>query len=469
MDILFEQIALCSIFGLITGLLTSVVMNDRDNIVFMLITGITGSTVGLWYGVAWLFLTGGTTINALMVFGAVVTTVIVLMLLMASIRDMAKYIVRPKKQVSAVFAFTILIGLSMFLMFSAIPMYSSTTNTLSMATSFDNANSITTTGNMIVDEDMVEELTTVNTCSDCSIVDMSITRASLAFPSFTANPDTGEYLGFDLTFNVGSSGGTWSQPFIKIAVFHDEDNSGDITDGDTVWGNGIIKAVTNTGQWRSQLVYESGSPAFQMTVIGTSNGIIWMPIFHANSISSWKNDNGKTFPSNTPEGYTSPHDQISWEVVDNSLTLKEQIQEFATVGTGGSTTVKGELYAHPDLVGTNILWVGAYDARYTTDPFEIGFGSPLNSKTETFTITDGGGGGPTDSDGDGIPDSEDNCPNTYNPDQTDSDGDGVGDACESGGGGGGTPSVGIDISTYIIGGSLAIGCIGAVVGGRKFL
>ncbi len=35
-----------------------------------------------------------------------------------------------------------------------------------------------------------------------------------------------------------------------------------------------------------------------------------------------------------------------------------------------------------------------------------------------------------DSDGDGIPDSKDNCPYVYNPDQKDSDGDGIGDACD---------------------------------------
>lgn len=37
-----------------------------------------------------------------------------------------------------------------------------------------------------------------------------------------------------------------------------------------------------------------------------------------------------------------------------------------------------------------------------------------------------------DSDDDSIPDSEDNCPDTYNPDQEDTDGDGIGDACEIG-------------------------------------
>jgi hypothetical protein len=35
-----------------------------------------------------------------------------------------------------------------------------------------------------------------------------------------------------------------------------------------------------------------------------------------------------------------------------------------------------------------------------------------------------------DADADGVPDANDNCPNTYNPDQADTDGDGIGDACD---------------------------------------
>ena len=35
-----------------------------------------------------------------------------------------------------------------------------------------------------------------------------------------------------------------------------------------------------------------------------------------------------------------------------------------------------------------------------------------------------------DTDGDGVPDSIDNCPGVWNPDQADMDGNGIGDACD---------------------------------------
>jgi hypothetical protein len=62
----------------------------------------------------------------------------------------------------------------------------------------------------------------------------------------------------------------------------------------------------------------------------------------------------------------------------------------------------------------------------------LGVISPTPSATPTVTPT------PTitptplppDSDGDGIPDDQDNCPNTFNPNQFDRDGDGIGDNCD---------------------------------------
>lgn len=50
---------------------------------------------------------------------------------------------------------------------------------------------------------------------------------------------------------------------------------------------------------------------------------------------------------------------------------------------------------------------------------------PVSFKTSSDCSQD-----PNDSDDDGIPDSCDNCPTTYNPDQKDRDGDGIGDACD---------------------------------------
>jgi hypothetical protein len=38
--------------------------------------------------------------------------------------------------------------------------------------------------------------------------------------------------------------------------------------------------------------------------------------------------------------------------------------------------------------------------------------------------------GPPDNDDDGVPNDEDNCPDTFNPDQNDCDGDGIGDVCD---------------------------------------
>ena len=64
-------------------------------------------------------------------------------------------------------------------------------------------------------------------------------------------------------------------------------------------------------------------------------------------------------------------------------------------------------------------------------------------------LTHAPGGQPTDHDGDGFPNSGDNCPTTYNPDQTDNDltvageraGDGIGDACDTPGTDGGMDCV----------------------------
>ena len=538
------QVAVCSIFGLVVGILASLVLVDRDNPIFTLICGVLGATVGVWFSVGWIFLTGGTTFNAVMILGVVLTTVIVLLLVLTKIQEVLRLVVTTSHKLSGIFAFAILIGIAVFLMVSAFPMYSSTTNTINVqntATGLQLDSSIS----YPVTSNVVQQLSTVPTCGSCGAVpvDVTVRQASLNFPFFTSTPSVGDYLGLDISFNVGTSGGDWAAPFIKIAVVHDVDNSGTITDADDFWGSNLYKVNKGISKWRTHLSYhESGMPNIQFQAVLSGQGVMRCPIFHANSIDVWKIDIAKFF-HNTPENYLSLTDQISW---DYQLTQKESVTEWGTIAKGQSSTINGDLYCHQDFEGANLLWVGVGDANFnecwTTDmgdvlsykihPFTItgtpdgptadahgpysgqpsqniqftgsatggttpytswhwAFGdggsaytqNPVHSYstagtyTATLTVTDSAGKtdgdistvtiatSQTDSDGDGIPDINDNCPNTYNPNQADADGDGIGDACESGG----QPVVGIDITTYIIAGSLSIGCIGTIVYGKKYL
>jgi len=392
MDILTVQVAICSLFGLVTGIVASFVLSDRENPIFTLICGLFGGAVGTWFSVLWIFLTGGTTFNTIMVFAVILTTLVLLLLLLSYLRDVIRHVVTTPH--AGIIAFSILIATSFFLMFSMIPVYGSTPNDTSLSkTSFYSPSFASTT----VTSNLASELTSINTCAKCSSlpVDIDMHHASLNFPWFTSNPSVGDYLEFEITFSVGSGGGNWNKPYVKIAVIYDKDGSGTINSGDVIWSSSLFKTVTNSGNWRSQLAYANDNPYVQISVASTSEGVVFMPIFHVSKLTTWKNDNGMKFSANTPEGYTSPHDQMSWLLSsDNKITLKEEISSFASVAKGRTTTLKGKLYCHSNVKGKNIIWVGAYDLDYQKNPFEAGFGNPLNSKTYTFTIG-GGGTGPT--------------------------------------------------------------------------
>ena len=500
MNILIAQVAVCSIFGLATGILASLVLTDRDNSIFTLICGLVGATVGIWFSVAWIFLTGGTTFDAVMLLGVVLTTVVTLLLILTKIHEVLRMVAHTSHKLAGIFAFAVLIGLAVFLMVSTMPLYSSTTSTVNVQNTYTGLHPDTAMSYPI-GSNIIQQLSTVNTCGECGAVpiDVSVKQASLDFPFFTSNPSVGDYLGFDVTFSVGSSGGDWDVPFIKIMVMHDTDGSGTLTAADDFWGSGNYKINTEASKWRTQLGYlENGQPGMQFkAVVGGDNKIMICPIFHANAIESWKDDSGKSF-SNTPEKYTSPTDQMSW---DYQFNQKELPTEMASIAKGQSSAIKGKIYCHSEFAGTNFLWIGVGDGRFNAC-WTYDLSDVLSSKIHTFTI--GGSTPPVDTDGDGVPDSTDNCPNTYNPNQADSDGDGVGDACDTGSdtdgdgipdeddncpnthnpnqadsdgdgigdacdSGNGQPVVTIDISTYIIGGTMAIGCLGAIVYGRKFL
>jgi hypothetical protein len=86
-----------------------------------------------------------------------------------------------------------------------------------------------------------------------------------------------------------------------------------------------------------------------------------------------------------------------------------------------------------NLVLPDPVWQGGIGVFYTPNPgytgadqfrYQIGDGIDLDSATVTLNAS-------ADSDGDDILDLVDNCPATFNPQQTDTDGDTRGDACDN--------------------------------------
>ena len=97
---------------------------------------------------------------------------------------------------------------------------------------------------------------------------------------------------------------------------------------------------------------------------------------------------------------------------------------------------KGAVVFHDDFTGTVTSFTLEETIINSSDSFTNSFGEldPIQTRTYengTATSTITSEDCPPDSDNDGIIDSADNCPNTYNPNQTDLDGDGIGNACDT--------------------------------------
>lgn len=114
-----------------------------------------------------------------------------------------------------------------------------------------------------------------------------------------------------------------------------------------------------------------------------------------------------------PAGCSAPSAAAGWEWVTGEAWSY-------TNWKGGEPNDDGGCEYHLMIHGAS----SAIQHGYWNDLRVSGFwGTTLNPYVVEFT--------PLDSDGDGIPDGQDNCVNTYNPDQSDVDGDGIGDVCDN--------------------------------------
>jgi len=447
---LLENLLICALIGVITSVIMCYIINEGKNDIMLLFMVLFGATFGWIVGMVFVFTTGGLELSLPWFILPTITTAFGSAVMLYVFRDIGAIFKMPGwivgRATSAV-SVVIIALLIISIVILAMPSYASSYNT--QVFSVDDAS--VPSGMITLSASQSRKLTSVTPTGVIPIT-LDVARSSVEFPRIAESPEENQYLEFQLTFNVGSGGGEWEQPYIQMCVFHDANGNGQPEEGDPVWQDVHYKGPTASGKWRGNCAYENGVPKSEMFTVFIGSDMLILPIFHANSIESWKTDSSYTFP-NTPEKYTPPNDMISWELSGSAVTLKEQVTSFASISAGSSVTFKGKIYCFAGSAGAHGLLVRAYDARFTNPytPYE----DPLAEHVMTFTIK--GEGVTDDKDGDGVPDNVDNCPDTFNPGQEDSDGDGIGDACE---GVNGVPDVDITSTSWVTVALLGIGTIG---------
>ena len=127
----------------------------------------------------------------------------------------------------------------------------------------------------------------------------------------------------------------------------------------------------------------------------------------------------------------------TWELGVPTVTWTIPGAPFTNVQTGGywSST---DLADHPDHVwlmrmssGSVLYYFKGLINIYDIYVWPVRGPIEITTTTTTMPISTTSTTVVFDMDGDGIPDAQDNCPTTYNPDQADADGDGIGDACDA--------------------------------------
>lgn len=217
------------------------------------------------------------------------------------------------------------------------------------------------------------------------VVPVSIDGAvsSVKLFSTSETPTAGDYLKFRVTFTISTA--DWTEPYITLAVYKDNNNDSTYDTGDTLLPDNLYKVATGNSKWRANVIYDDNPHE----IFANDNGVV-LPIFHANSISRWMDDTQYEL-SNTPEKFTPTHDMLSW---DSNGELKENVLTYASIPSGTTTAIEGKIYCQEQ--GQYYILVRAYDARFAT-PYETG--QPLAEKLIPFAVIpsegDGGGGTPS--------------------------------------------------------------------------
>jgi len=388
--LLVYQLVGLTLLGLVVSLMVTLYFLKGKNPIIALVLALGGMLGGLSGAMIWIFATGGLEESAFMSIPSAICALLFVFLLMKYFGISIKE--TKKRSIPAPIA-TGLIFLSLTLVLI-----------LSVAIDIESVGKVEggTSSNILDYDDTVRLGTSqeqdpsdwgewiYESWEDNVLID--IEQSAVRFPRITAdNPNIGDYLEFEITFSVSTA--DWTQPYIKISPFYDLNGDGvwDIGTED-LWATEDYKlALSNSGEssyWRTNLGWDEGSPVVQLNNVLAGSVPLIMPVFH---YSSWGNeqyedDNGIVF-DNTPETYTSPRDQISWERVS---TGDYSLMEFGNVvyrsiPVGGSASITGKIHCPDYTEGVHGLLVQAYDESTGTDPYNP-YTEPLSQVVESFVV-----------------------------------------------------------------------------------
>ena len=379
---LLEEIMLLGFVGLVTGAITGIIVTEGKKPIFTLYLILLGITCGWLSGMIWIYLTGGLDINATAILLPVVITLLASLTAMYLIGE--KAIPIPSRKVTP---FATLLAVGLLLVIAGVAFATNLPQTYKSEYARVQYDKVSFLPSM--PKISWRDAKRLSQPIYSNMIQIDKAKSYVRFPTIAENPQEGQYLEFKVTFHVSNA--DWEQPYIKLAVFQDSNGNGVPDNGEHIWSDVHYKIATESGKkWRTNCIWRNNQPYVQFHVAGVDGQALIMPIFHANSLTVWKNEQGKTF-SNTPEGYTAPYDMLSWELTGDNAYLKEQIQSFAVISKGSSVSIKGKIYCPDGSTGHHGLIIQAFDMRYT-DPLDPS-AEPLAQDIMTFTVSEGGGGG----------------------------------------------------------------------------
>jgi len=166
--------------------------------------------------------------------------------------------------------------------------------------------------------------------------------------------------------------------------------------------------------------------ALKRTLFILFSGVLFLAVFLLTPVSAQVNGNDLTISNYT---------QISKKRVGRTIfefTYKADVTNSGSVGYVNVTATVTSNSAHTVVVDGELgfpdVAAGATKTSIDTFSFRQDRKYPFNQDDLVWEVH--GDPASDDSDDDGVPDNDDNCPNTHNPEQLDSDYDNVGDACD---------------------------------------